>query len=395
MRRVLADRDSRLFLLGVLTSGFGDTMLWLAMGIWVKILTGSAAAAGMCFFMLVLGTLGGPLGGVIADRVRRRYLLIATDLATAALVLLLLLVRDRHQVWLVYVVMLGYGLSAAVIGAGQTALLQTVVPAHLLGDANGFTQTVQQGLRLVIPLFGAGLLAAVGPAPVILIDAATFLVAIVSLLAMRVREERPTQPRQRWRTEAAAGARHIQATRALRQVALAGVLAMIAFGLSETTFFAIVSDGLHRPDTFLGVLISVQGLGAVAAGASAAALMRRYGERYLVMLGLVATASGYLLLIVPRIPAALAGAVLCGASLPWIVVGVTTIFQRLTPPHLMGRTGAALGLVLAIPQTVAIAAGAALVTVLDYRILLLIMATTATSAATHLALTRPRVGSLG
>jgi len=69
---------------------------------------------------------------MLADKVRRRPLLIVTNLATAALVLLLLLVGDRHQVWLIYVVMFGYGVSASVLGPAQTALVQAIVPADLL-----------------------------------------------------------------------------------------------------------------------------------------------------------------------------------------------------------------------------------------------------------------------
>ena len=54
----------------------------------------------------------------------------------------------------------------------------------------------------------------------------------------------------------------------------------------------------------------------------------------------------------------LAGSALLGASLPWIIIGVMTLFQRRTPPELMGRTNAAFTLAYALPQTMAIALGA-------------------------------------
>ena len=65
-----------------------------------------------------------------------------------------------------------------------------------------------------------------------------------------------------------------------------------------------------------------------------------------------------------------------------------TLFQRRTPPELMGRAAAALGLVLSTPQTIAIALGAALIAVMDYRILLLVMASLAALTSAYL-LTRP------
>ena len=61
MRRVLARRDMRLYLAGQTFSVFGDTALWLALGVWAKELTGSSAAAGMVFFFLAAPQLVSPL----------------------------------------------------------------------------------------------------------------------------------------------------------------------------------------------------------------------------------------------------------------------------------------------------------------------------------------------
>jgi MFS family permease len=388
VRRLLAHRNARLYLSGQVMSLLGDGALWLAMGIWIKVLTGSSAAAGLSFFALALGSLCGPLGGMLADRVRRRPLLIVTNLATAGLVLLLLLVRDRHQVWLIYAVMFGYGVSGSVLGPAQTALVQAIVPADLLGDANGLLQTAQQGLRLVTPLAGAGLFAVFGPAPVIIGDAATFLVAVATLLAIRIRENRPAPSGQRWLAELTAGARHIARTVALRQLTVTAAIVVTAYGLSETVQFAVVSQGLHRPATFLGILISAQGVGAIAAGIVAAPLMRRLSEGLLASLGMVSAAAGFLLLIASPLPAVLAGCALLGASLSWIIVGIMTLFQRRTPPELMGRTDAAFTAAYTVPQTMAIALGAGLIAVLDYRILLLIIAGLMALAAGYLGTRR-------
>ena len=218
MRALLRDRNARLYLSGQVMSLFGDSALWLAMAIWIKVLTGSSSAAGLSWFALAAGSLFGPLGGMLADRFRRRPLLVATNLATAGLVLLLLLVRDRHQVWLIYTVMFGYGVSGSLLGPAQTALVQTIVPADLLGDANGALQTAQQGLRLVTPLVGAGLFAVLGPVPLVLGDAATFLVAVATLLAIGIREAPVVPLARHWLAELTAGARHIAQAIPLRQL---------------------------------------------------------------------------------------------------------------------------------------------------------------------------------
>jgi len=135
MRRLITHRDARIYIAGQSFSIIGDSALWLAMGIWVKILTGSNSAAGLTFFAFVCGCMTAPLSGVAVDRLRRRPLLIAANLGGAALVCVLLLVHGRGQVWLIYAVMFGYGAVNGLITAAQTALLTALVPGDLLAVA--------------------------------------------------------------------------------------------------------------------------------------------------------------------------------------------------------------------------------------------------------------------
>jgi MFS family permease len=95
MRRVLSRRDMRLYVAGQVFSMFGDSAMWLALGIWAKQLTGSSGAAGMVIFFIAAPALLSPVSGLLVDRVRRRRLLIVTNLAVGAAVLPLLLVHDR------------------------------------------------------------------------------------------------------------------------------------------------------------------------------------------------------------------------------------------------------------------------------------------------------------
>jgi MFS family permease len=140
MRRVLARRDMRLYVGGLTLSMFGDTALWLALAVWAKTLTGSSAAAWMVMFFLAAPQLLAPLWGLVVDRVRRRPLLVVTNLATAVAVLPLLLVHDRGDVWILYAVTLAYGVSFSLLGSAGSALLATMLPTDELADANGILQ---------------------------------------------------------------------------------------------------------------------------------------------------------------------------------------------------------------------------------------------------------------
>jgi Na+/melibiose symporter-like transporter len=363
---------------------FGDSCLWLAMGIWVKTLSGSNAAAGLTFFFFTAPTLAAPLSGLLADRVRRRPLLLATDALTAGAVLLLLLVHGPGQVWLIYVVMAVYGLSYSVLGPAQCALLTLMVPEELLPDANGTLRTAQEALRLIGPLTGAALFVAVGAHVIAAIDATTFAVAAFAVLRVRVSESAPHRMEYRWHRELIAGIRHVFGTLQLRQVVIAGAISTTVFGFAETITYAVAGSGLHHRPVFVGVLVAVQGIGAVVGGPTAPTLVRRLGEGRLVAIGLLAAAVGAVLEMPPALTPVIAGFILFGIAIPWIVVALISLTQRLTPNDLQGRAYAAVDTLITTPQTMSIALGAGLIAVTGYRVLLIAMTGTMSIAAAYL-----------
>jgi MFS family permease len=227
----------------------------------------------------------------------------------------LLLVSGRSQLWLIYLVLFGYGAAGGLIGSAQTALLAVMLPEDLLGEANSLLQVADVGLRVITPLIGAGLLALVGAKPVILLDAGTFLGAGLALLALRLREPRPDRTAESRRTEFTAGLRHIGRTTALRRLLISCTGALLVFGFFRIIPFAVVGQGLHRSPVFLGVLESVMGGGALVGGLLAANLMRRTSERALVVVALTAAALGSLLLISGWLPVVLLAMALLGVCI--------------------------------------------------------------------------------
>jgi MFS family permease len=388
VRRLLADRNARLLLAGETLSMFGDRAMLIVLAVWMKDLTGSNAAAGMVFFVLSVPSLAAPLGGLLVDRVRRRPLMIAVDCFTAASVLLLLLVHDRGDAWLIYVVAGLYGTSFVVFGSAQSALLTVLLPRELLAEANGVFQTSREGLRLVAPLAGAGLYAAFGGGTVAIVDAATFAASIAALLALRVQEPRPAPAEHRFVTELTAGIVHVWRTTALRQIVLATGFALLVIGFSETLIFAVLSNGLHKPPSFFGVLSPAQGIGAVVGGVTAGRVLNRVGDWRLVGLGVVAFGIGDVPFVTHSIALVAAGLVVAGFGISWAIVGFVTAVQLRTPAHLQGRAYSATETVLTLPQTISVALGAGLSTLIDYRILVVTMTVVTVAAGLYLLLQR-------
>lgn len=373
MREVLRRREARLLLAGQTLSFFGDSAMFLVLGIWAKDLTGSNAAAGLVFFVLALPQLFEPLTGWVVDRLPRKPVLLASHASLAVVMLVLLLVDGREDLWLIYLVAFLYGAGAAFAYPARNGLLKTILPDELLGQANGALQSAREGFRLVAPLLGAGLYAAVGGGAVAVLDSLTFVGSVATLVVLRVSEPKPEPPQHRFLRELAAGAQHIWNVIALRQIVSAVAVALVVIGFAETAIFAVVDQGLHRPTAFLGVLEAFQGVGAIAGGLTAARAMRRFGEGRVAGFGMALFAVGIGLLIIGSLVPAFAGFAVAGVGVAWVVVAFSTALQRMTPLHLQGRVFGTAGMAFGVPQTFSIALGAILITVVDWRLLLGIM----------------------
>jgi MFS family permease len=390
MRRLLAYRDARLLVAGQTLSAFGDWAMFIVMAVWMKTLTGSSARAGLVFFVLALGNLAGPLGGLLADRVRRRPLMIATDLALGGSVLLLLFVNDPGDAWIIYLVALLYGVGGSVFYPARSALLRVMLPEELLADANGALSATQQGLRIIAPLVGAALYAAVGGGVVAILDSATFAGSAVFLSLMRVVETKPEPPEHHFMREVLAGIEHVWQTLPLRQIVIGTTIALLVVGFTETLIFSVIAALGHEP-SFFGVLATLQGIGAIAGGVTAGAVVRRFGEVKSVGIGLALFGVCGVLLTLPSLAIVLLAFPIAGVGIAWLVVGFNTAVQTRTPLRIQGRVSAASEVSISIAQTVSIATGAALSTLVDYRVLLVAMAAVVAAAAVYLLTRREPV----
>ena len=275
-------------------SNFGDSALFLTLAIWAKDLTGSSSAAGLVFFFLAAPVLASPLFGHLADRVRRRPLLVTVNALAGVGVLCLLLVRDAGDLWLLYVVAAGYGVVGYVTAAARSGLLRDLLTDDQLDTANGTLMTIDQGLRIMSPLVGAGLYAAFGGPALAVLAAASFGAAVVALLSVRVTESEPTPPQEResFGRELSAGFRHVRAVPAVFRITVALAVSMLVIGLADSALFSVVDDGLGLDPEFFGVLMSAQGAGSIAGGLVSVWLLRRLGGQRLVGIGLAVLAVG-------------------------------------------------------------------------------------------------------
>ncbi|MEU9162505.1 MFS transporter [Streptomyces sp. NPDC048424] len=392
--RVLRDRNAGLFLAGVVVSGVGTTAMWLASGIWVKSLTGSDALAALTVFALWAPVLAGPALGAVADRLPRRALLVGACLVMAALLPVLLLLDSADRVWLLFAVLLVYGVCGTLHEAAEAALVPQAVDGRLLGDFNGLRMTANESVKLLAPLLGAVLFVRYGGASVALLDAVTFALAAGIFALLRVGEEKPERiAAPGGFAGVREGGRHVWGSPVLRPLVLAGAAVMFLAGLNGAVIYAVADGVLGHAPTYVGVLYAVQGAGSVLSGLVAGPLLRRMPERVFTAAGAALFALGAGARALPYDAAALAGSAAIGAGLPCVLVAALTAVQREVPNAVLGRAAATANTLIFVPNALALALGAALVAVVDVRVLLPVLTAAGLAVALLLVAARPGAGT--
>jgi len=387
MRKAFQQKGFTRLFAGTTTSMLGDSVMLLVLSMWVKTLTHSNGAAGLTFFWMVVPALFAPIYGMYIDRIRRKPLLVWGNVISALMVLPLLLVRGAGDVWIVYVVAFLYGISFVVLPAGLNGLLKEMIPDDLLVEANSSLQTTKEGFRLIGPLVGAALFSLFGGGAVAVVDSLSFLVAALIIASIPLRENAPERIEQHWWHEMTGGIKHLAHEPVLRHTLVAFALMLIVIGFTEASIYAVL-DFFGKPPTFAGVVVTVQGVGAIAGGLTTSRWVRRLGEAGGVTIGMALLAAGLAVVALSStLWITLAAVVVLGYSLPLTFIAFNTMLQRRTPHALMGRASAAVETVLGTPQAISLAVGALLVTLLDYHVIFAIMAAFTGAAVVYLLIT--------
>jgi MFS family permease len=251
-----------------LISIVGSGLTSFALGVWVYQRTGSATQFALITLCLVLpGVLLSPLAGALADRWDRKLLMIAGDTgaALATLAIAFLAAAGRLDFWHICLATAISSACAAFQWPAFAASIPLMVPREQLGRANGMIQIAEAAGLVISPILAGVLVVVVGLRGVILIDFATFLVAVVAILPIRIpkpRAEEHARP-SLW-ADIAAGWSYIRARSGLR--ALFALFAAFNFivGLAGILIQPLILS--FASPAVLGVLVSIGGSGLLLGG---------------------------------------------------------------------------------------------------------------------------------
>jgi MFS family permease len=387
--RLLRNRDFVLLWLGQDGSSFGTWLLHFALVLAVYDRTRSASLTAAVFLAQTapLAVLGGWAGG-LADRFERRTLLVLGDLASATLTLPLLLPGVATSTPAVCALLAAKACVGTVFLPAYRAFLPAVVRAEQLPSANALMFLSGGAVSIAGPLVGAVLYAAYGLKVLVLVDLTSFLLSVLTLLALRTRSRggagQQTRPGLLPRR-----------TGALWQVPiLLPVIAMsaggiMADGVLSPTFAPYLQGTLGSDARGVGLAVTVLTLGTFAGSALGGLLVPRWGtHRSLVAALAVATALllGYAL--APGLGVALATLAVMGIVAPIGHIAQQTMFQTEVPDAIRGE---AFGSYFQVGGMLRLAAGLGVALTADAVGVRLLLVTTAVLSTLSLVAFAPRV----
>ncbi len=290
-------RNAVLFVAVSLLSGFGGSAMALVAGIWIFDLTGSPSLAALAGHLCVRPTLAGPWLGGLVDRLPRRPVVVAANLALAAALPTLLAVHGPGQVWLLYLVSTVYGIGLRPDRrrrdrpAARRALPRRTRRRQRLAlqRPGGRQAGGPAGRRRPVRLAGRTVWSRCSPPPAgpgrrPLRRAAPDRYA-VACRAAPDRYAAPAAPRPR---SVRAGLAVLFGSPAMRLPVCLAAVAIGMSGFATAAGYAVVTELLGLPVTFLGVLVSAQGAGSVAGGLVVGRLIARYGPTAVAVAGTAA-----------------------------------------------------------------------------------------------------------
>lgn len=261
MRRFLAVAS------GQLVSMTGSALTEFAVPLWIYLHTGSLfrfALFAVCG--LVPGMLAAPLAGAVVDRSNRRRVMLLGDTFAGGtqLILGILLWTGHLQIWHIYPLLICLSVSLTFQRLAYGSSVAQLVPKHYLGHANGVVQMINGVAQIMVPLVAVGLMAAIGLGGILVIDVASYAVAVAVVLAVRFPATMAWRRKETLLAEIAEGFRYSWGQPGLRAM----LLFFAALNVFLSPLFLLISPLVLSFTTLsrVGEVALAAGIGATLGG---------------------------------------------------------------------------------------------------------------------------------
>jgi MFS family permease len=331
----------RLWFYGQMVSLMGTWMQSTAQGYLIYQLTGSPAYLGLVGFMggipAILFTL---FGGVIADRISRRNMMVITQSSMLVLAFILAALTFTHvvQPWHIVVLAFLLGIANAFDAPARVAFVNELVPRADMTNAIALNSTMFNIATVVGPSIAGLTYAAFGPAWCFTINGISFIAVIAALLLMRIKPvEQPTR-RATVLEDLKEGLRYVFSNKLI--LSLIGSIGLVSiFGMGMMTLLpAWATDVLHGDVTTNGWLVSARGFGSLVSALMLAYLgSRKLRGRLWTVGSIVMPVMLLIFAFIHWLPLSLVILVVVGWSFMMVMNNSNAMMQSNVPDHLRGR----------------------------------------------------------
>jgi MFS family permease len=306
----LINRNFALLWSGQTVSLFGDFAFNTTLVLWIGAVVARGqswaplAVSGVLVATLIPIVIIGPLAGVFVDRWEKRRTMISMDMLRAALIALLLLVSVAPlpllpggrlpigwQLGIAYAVVFLASACAQFFNPSQMALIGDIVEERQRPRASGLSQATFSLAILVAPPLAAPVLFAFGVQWALLVDALSFVVSFLTILAIRpprLTEQKTDAKPPQFLREFAEGIRFFGSSRVLMTILLAGIVALLGAGALNALDLFFVTQNLHTDPSLYGILGAAGGAGGLLGAVLASIFAQRLGVARMFWLALTA-----------------------------------------------------------------------------------------------------------
>ena len=333
------NRNFRMYFVGQTISSIGSWTHALAVTWLVLELTNRSDRLGvtMALQFLPLLLLGAP-AGVLVDRFDNRRILVVTSAVSGLLAATFAAVAlsGHITIWWIYTLTLVFGIALAVERPAMQAILYELVGPQLLPSAVATNSTIASVSRLIGPALAGALIATVGVEACFIVNAASYVVVIGALLALRSSElvHRPAIGRAKGKLRE--GFAYVRTHRDVaRPLLVMSIVGTVAYNF-PTTFPSMVRFGFHRGAGSVGIAMSVSAIGSIVGGIYIAGVKPH--PRRTLALSLAGFAVSCLALsVAPGFWPFVAMSVVLGFASASFQSVTTVVLQQATEPAMQGR----------------------------------------------------------
>ncbi len=379
LRMLREEPAFRTLLIAGFTSGIGDWFNQVAVLSVLLRLTGSGLAVGISLAVSIFPRLlFGPLGGVLADKLPRKAVLVVTDLVSAGTALSFLLITRAGQIWMLYLGTFALVLMSLAHRPARAASIPTLVRPHNLLAANALDSASSGAVMIAGSVLGGIAVSALGSPFAFILNTVSFLLAALLVLSIRIptvqsQEELETtsQPRRGllatfalfWEVRSL-----VRGSAILRAILAMAVLWPLGGGVVNVLMSVYSVQVFHTGSAGIGLLYGAVGVGLVFGGLATPRFRRHVREA--VILGFLL--EGICHIVVSRAPSLVFATVALALGTAGAGIGnacTAFLMMRAVPNAFLGRFHALLGMLSSVTFGVSVLVTGLLLDVASPRLL--------------------------